>query len=345
MKLTDLDYFKTRNGMIFIVRGNHHLRDGFLCCPVYWPEYNGDRVHLSGQKYRKEIIEVADDEKTSFPFAKKNKNVPRNVFIIPQNEIVEVFRPRAVIAKFKKEFPKGIWRQIFDSIREAGVLEEDIGIFGSYLVGLSGNPKGGLCKDIDFLVYGKENCYKLKRSIGQIVQRIGCAGISENHVNYESKKLGGLFDPAKNSFLRTLSNKWSSIQVGEGVLSTIRFVAKPGEEVLNLIANNPISYETTIRGIVVDDFGSSFVPRIFQIFDGSRYYKILSYFWVYHQAVKNGDLVEITGNKHERNGIISIDRYRQGIKIIAEQDELLPLQQRHMQSFEASWGRAESIAS
>ena len=316
MKLFDLDYFQVKNGEIFIVRGNWHPRGKFLACPVYWPCEFGDRISLDGKKYRKEVIEVADDQKFNFPFAIKNKEIPRNVFLVPELEITKVFRPGKIIKKFKKEFTNTIWRDIFEAIKSVGVNEKDIGIFGSYLVGLYKKTDGKLAKDIDFLVYGEENCLILQKNFDLIIKKTGLKNISQNHINYESQKLGGVFIQKNNSFELTLANKWSSVQVGDGILTTIRFVKMEHETGVNPVIRNPMIGGKKIRGIVIDDFSCNFVPRFFKIFDGKKVWKILTYFWVYHQAVRVGEVVEVCGNIHLDGNLITVDKYYQGIKIL-----------------------------
>ncbi|MBR9678602.1 MAG: hypothetical protein GOU97_04905, partial [Nanoarchaeota archaeon] len=111
-----------------------------------------------------------------------------------------------------------------------------------------------------------------------------------------------------------LRNKWSSLQIKKGVLSTIRFAYKEKEFPENPW-DAPTEGLTTMSGVVVDDFGASFCPRVFTVKNDKEVVKVASYFWAYHQCVKNGDMVFVTGNK--RGGYVTVDTPHHGIKVLA----------------------------
>lgn len=341
MKFQDLDYFQTKSGIIFIVRGNLHPDRRVLACPVYWPDTSGDRISYAGDRYRKEIIEVADDDRINLTFADKSKFVPRNGFLVPLEQIIKRFDPRKCVNKFKIEFAGTVWRSIYDEVSRSGVAEKDMGIFGSYLVGLYRNMSGEMVKDIDFLVYGLDNCILLKSKMNRILAETGLSPISKQHIKYETQKLGRMFSTEHNSFGLTLANKWSSIQIAPGILTTIRFVARPGEIALPDTFFDPIAGEGIFKGTIVDDFGLNFVPRQFKMMSGGKLYKVITYFWVYHQAVRVGQCIEIRANVHQ-SGLLSIDRYSQGIKVLGEDhDQIFSLQPRNMHKTQTARGGAD----
>lgn len=335
MKFRDLDYFETYDGIIFIVRGNIHTKNAVLSCPVYWPDLKGDRLSASGKSYRKEIVEVANNPNLTLPYAEKNPHFPQNVFLVSKKAIVRHFSPKSVIKKFEKEFFGTIWWKIFQAMIAVGVPKSDIGIFGSYLVGLNKNVSGEMVKDIDFLVYGRENCLLLKNRMMKIFQLTGLSGITADHIEYETKKLGGKFSKSRNNFVSGLANKWSSIQVAPGVLTTIRFVAKDNEVEFSEINSDPVVGEINLSGEVISDFGLNFVPRTFKILSEGKTFQISTYFWVFHQALKIGDKVQIFANLYS-SGAILIDKYDQGIKIIGGTNEFLSLQSGNLYSTEIS---------
>ncbi|MBI2042033.1 MAG: hypothetical protein HYT20_03380 [Candidatus Nealsonbacteria bacterium] len=59
--LTDLDYFRTKDNVILLVKGYYHPENFVLSVPVFWPDSTGDRINESGRKYRKDVREVYRD--------------------------------------------------------------------------------------------------------------------------------------------------------------------------------------------------------------------------------------------------------------------------------------------
>jgi len=317
MKLKDLDYFRTKDNILFLVKGYYHLPGKVFAYPVFWPDKKGDYSQPTLRKrFSKETSDV-DNSKifNLFPHY-RHKLIPHNIPLVPEDEIIEVYHPQDKVKDFLKKEKNTIWFKIFNAISKIGkVTKEDIGIFGSYLVGFSETTESKKVKDIDFCVYGINNCLRLKNRFNYLLKLLGYKHISKDHIAYHARKFGPKFDPKINSFKKTLSRKWSSIQIREDLLSTIRFVYKDDE-----IPPNPIQTDIQksfqITGEVVDDFGTNFMPRTFLIKKGNREYRVVTYFWGFQEAVKNGDLVMVTGDLHQDQKTLSVDRINHGIKLI-----------------------------
>lgn len=303
--LTDLDYFRTKDDIIFYAKGYYHPENIVIAIPVFWPDPEGDRIHESGRKYRKDVKEIVRHDK-----------IPKSAVRVPSEDIVAVFRPREAFKKFMAEFDDSIWRKIAIAFIEEGIPQKDIGIFGSYLVGLAEKKDGGLIKDVDFLIYGLENFRKLKEGgFEKVREKLGLGRISKEHIKWHAEKYGRYFKPGLTNFEETLKRKWPSLQIAPGILSTARFIYKKGEIPPNPITSPPLK-RAAIRGRVVRDEGAHFMPRVFEVSSQGQIFRVVTYFWAFYCAVKKGDEVEIIGTLHEDNALISLDDGYCGIKII-----------------------------
>lgn len=304
--LTDLDYFRTNDDIIFLVKGYYHPENLVISVPVFWPDSLGSRIHESGRKYRKEVKEVY-----------RNPEIPKSAARIPLDDIVEVFKPRLAFERFLAESENSVWRKIALAFHEiAGIPLNDMGIFGSYLVGLAGKENGGPIKDIDFLIYGLENFRKLRNGgFKKIQENLGFGPISQNHIKWHVEKYGKYFEPGLTNFSETLKRKWPALQIGPGLLSTVRFIYKKDEIPPDPLSSPPAG-KISVRGKVQEAEKVHFMPRVFEILSSGKIFRVVTYFWALYCAVKEGDEVEITGVIHEDGCLITVDDYSSGIKIL-----------------------------
>jgi hypothetical protein len=103
--------------------------------------------------------------------------------------------------------------------------------------------------------------------------------------------------------------------VRKGLCSTIRFV-NPSLLTFSKIqtifeAEGEI---VTIAGIVIDDTGTSFMPREFRLKVGQKIYDVMTCSWIFHQCVEMHDRVQITGIF--KNQQIIVRDYCHGIRHI-----------------------------
>ncbi|MDD5418208.1 MAG: hypothetical protein PHW96_05015 [Candidatus Nanoarchaeia archaeon] len=289
MNLIDCDYIEDYEGNFYIVKG-YWNKDFVLCNKVFSPDENGGRYNKeTGKKYSKVI-------NNNFELSK-----------VSHCNIKRIFKP-AECLKAKISELNSKWKELVDYLIETGIPENKIGIFGSQLIGFE------MVKDYDFVVYGKENCRSLIEKIEGLKSKLKITGITKEHINYQTEKYGKFHSPKYNSFEKMLKNKWSSLQFGKGILSTIRFVYGEDE-----IPENPfkysIKYETESEGIVIDDFETNFCPRSFLIKTNSGIKKVSTYYWAYQSCVKKGMKVKIKANERE-NRTLTIDSPNQGVKIL-----------------------------
>lgn len=315
-KFSDLEYFISSDQIIYIVKGPYHPDDGVFAYPVFWPDKTGDRVHPRFGRFKKEVSDFNEKIFTIHP-EYRHTDIPLNIPLVPRSHIEEVFEPKKRIQAFLKQEQGTVWHDIFTYLTDTlDIPAEEIGIFGSYLFELHKDQTGSHIKDIDFAIYGLKNFFKVRQVIDRLLQHFGFTHISDEHIKYHIQKFGSLFKQGINSFEKTLANKWSSIQIKPGILSTLRFVYKPEEMPPNPITSD-IQGPIQIEGTVEDDIGTNFMPRVFTIRTADNLYTIVTYFWAFQACVKKGDNCLITGNIHEDKKTISVDSQSHGIKILS----------------------------
>lgn len=256
--------------------------------PVFSVDKKGGRYNQITKKIYKKVI--AENQ---------------NPQILKKSQIKRLFRPREYFHKNAYKL-SGIWKKIPKSLMISGVNKKDIGIFGSSLLGFK------IEKDVDFVVYGKENCIKVMKNIEAIRRYANAKKISKAHIAYQSKKYSS-FLTSKNDFKKMLKNKWSSLQIAPGLLNTIRFVYKRNEAPKGIEIKK--GEEKTFEGRVIDSFGTNFVPRIFYINSGGKVIRALTYFWAYQSCVKRRQKVKIFGEYNKKTNTIYLSNKNHWIKI------------------------------
>lgn len=310
----DCDYFLSTEGIAYIVKGNRHPAGTVRAIPVYWPDSRGNRIHLQRGSYRKEVDELNREIFVVHPEYRPSA-VPRTFPLIPRVEVDEIFRPRQAFVRFMEEEGNTVWRQLAEALVDSGIPASDIGIFGSYLVGLHRNRSGKQIKDIDFVVYGQDNRHRLRSCFTSLQASLGCDPISPDHVRYQAKKYSRILSPVFNSWEQMLANKWSSIQVAPGLLSTIRFAYRPEETPYDPVAS-PIIGPVRLDGLVDGDEGTDFIPRTFRLRTIGGDFSIFSWFWAYQSCVRNGNRVRVVGNLHADGWTVSLDQFDHGIRVL-----------------------------
>jgi len=316
MDFHDLDYFFAADGIAYLARTSQRRTAGVLACPVFWPDPAGDRVHAIRGRYRKAVTEFNREIFDLHPEYRSGL-APRNLPRVPAGEIAEVCRPRDALKRFLQQEDGGLWRLIVERLGEiAGVPVDDIGIFGSYLVGLNQGLDGRQVKDVDFVIYGFDNYRAVRAGFPELLASLGFGPISAEHVAYHARKFGSQFAPGSSTFELTLANKWSSMQIAPGLLNTLRFIHKDDEAPPDPLAGLPIAGEAEVAGVVVDDDGANFMPRTFRLAAGGGEYLVVTHFWAFQACVRRGDRVSVRGNLHADGSTLSLDLPVHGLRIL-----------------------------
>ena len=316
MEFCDLDYFLSKDKIVYLVKGYYHTSNGVFAYPVFWPDPNGSRVHPTLGYYTKNVNDFNEKIFIIHP-EYRHDFIPRNTPLVKREDITQVFHPTEKVPQFLEKKENNVWHKLFEYfIKESGMPRSDIGIFGSYLVDLNRDRTEKHIKDVDFAIYGIDNLYKIKNTIEKLLKNFGFSHISKEHILYHKDKFGKYFDSSINSFEKTLANKWSSIQIAPGLLATLRFVYKPNEIPPNPVTT-PIDSPIKVEGVVIEDIGTNFIPRVFKIRTKTGAYTVVTYFWGFQSCVKNGDIVLVTGNLHKNNTVVSVDAASHGIRILS----------------------------
>lgn len=227
------------------------------------------------------------------PITKKKyeKMCSANITKIPKYK--KIFKPNEFYINNKSKL-EGVWKKYVDSLNKIGIKDEDIGIFGSYLIGFE------ITKDVDFVIYGIDNLKKYYDNVDFIRNYIGATSITNNHIKHQYLKHKDLYHE-KCDLLKIISRNWSGVQIKEGVLSTPRFIDRNFME-------TPIddSGREIIRCKVLDGLTTALLPRRAEVIINNERYIILSNLWKYQSFLQAGDEIECYGNIDRDNKTITL---------------------------------------
>jgi len=173
----DRDFIRTPEDMFLCVVGELHPHDRVISYLRYLPSSNG-LWKQGDQKYRRAMASY------SIPNLLMNidylkKNYPTYVFnsevfgvemsSIPITHVVEHYKPQAKLSRiFKMANPDALQtcsRDLVNYLSESTKIPiEEFGVTGSILIDLH-NPK---FSDVDLTISGRENGFKLKRSLPEL---------------------------------------------------------------------------------------------------------------------------------------------------------------------------------
>lgn len=223
-----------------------------------------------------------------------------NIIDVPL-EYKKLFKPRSFYINNKNNL-SGIWKKYISALNQIGISDCDIGIFGSYLIGFD------IEKDVDFVIYGKDNLYKYYNNIEYIKKKCNVTSITENHVMYQYNKHKMKFSE-ECDLKEIISRNWSGIELSNGVLSTPRFV-----DLKNMSIPLKNGDDKIITVEVIDGLTSTMLPRIARVRYNNEEYTMYSSLWKFQSFAKDNDILEIFANIDDKNKIIILDDYHYYIK-------------------------------
>lgn len=276
-----LDYILDNDNNFWIV--NNITSSNYMGYIVYRVSDEGKYNKITGKKY------IKDTDISGII------NIP--------SSYKKVFKPHMFYINDKNNLT-GIWKQYVDVLNEIGIPDEDIGIFGSYLIGFD------ISKDVDFVIYGKENLYKYYNNIGYIRKKLNVSSISTSHVEYQYNKHKAKFNN-KCDLKEIISRNWSGIELNNGVLSTPRFIDKS-----NYVIPIKKGNDMTIRVKIINGFLSSMLPRAAKVEYNGRIYTIISSIWKYQSFAHKNDILEIYANVNDKENLIIIDKEQYYIRYL-----------------------------
>ncbi len=225
-------------------------------------------------------------------------------------EYKRVFKPRDFY-KAHKGVLESVWKDYVLALNEIGIEDNDIGIFGSYLVGFD------ITKDVDFIIYGKENLYKYYENIDYIKKKLNVTSITPIHAEYQYNKHKVRF-PEECDLREIIKRNWSGIELPNGVLSTPRFIDIDNQEIPKKEGEDKV---VTVK--VVEGLESAMLPRIAKVMYNGEEYKIISNVWKFQSFAHINDVIEVYGNVNDDKKTILLDDTNYYIKYLEKSDKLV----------------------
>lgn len=302
--MKDCWHFITKDNLIFTTRGDNHPRGYILSVGLYYPDEKGDREY-SGLIYSKKVDEYGDKWVKLICPGYVRKNNLGDQILVPVEDIDKFFDPFLVSQETREIIKRSKWGALIKILEEI-IPQEDIGLIGSYLIGFP-----TMNSDIDIILRGVDNMEKIRNNFKLILKKLNATNDLDNLLKEISlNKYNKLYSPEKNDFSRMIQNRWPTIRTREYV-TKLRFVPKEGEIIFPDIKNKVDEIE--IKGEVINDLGTNFMPRFFKIKTETGLYFVLTYFWDYTYCVKKGDNVKVRGFLFDDNIIMINDRKKHGI--------------------------------
>lgn len=301
--MNDHTHFITNDGIIFTTRGDIHPTGFVRAVAVYFPSEKGIKEY-NGIKYTKELDEFGEKMKLiKEKYVIENKT--GNYVLVPERDIKKAFDPFLIFKIEREKLKKTIYKSLIEEIEKL-VPSEDIGLIGSYLIGFS-NEKS----DIDLIIRGQYNLSILKREFSKLLSVLQANNDLDETKGKESiERYQKKYNAQYNNFSQMVIRRWPTIRTKE-YLTKIRFCYKKEEiQKINIIN---FKEEVELKGEVVDDWGTNFMPRTFLLKGESYTFKIVTYFWDYSYCVKRGDFITVKGSLFEDNIILICQPLNHGI--------------------------------
>lgn len=302
--LNDHVHFKTKDGIIFTTRGFYHPKGSVRSVPLYKPTTKRNSL----EKNVDEFGDIWLHEQ--HPEYLKDSKFGKGIFV-PIENILETHDPFN-LRMADKSLEDVVGERIVKLLLNMGICEQDIGLLGSHLV-----KTGNLPHDTDWVLRGIDNLKLVKERFNDLLNSIrGRNAPSEQYVKEAILRYEGKYNSEFNNFREMIERRWPTIYVPGNFFGKLRFTYRENEVP---ITESPLGEEisdTAIKGKVLDDFGTNFMPRSFLFASQGRNIKAVTYFWDFSYCVNEGDEVIIRGNYFPESRIVLIcNPKKHGIRI------------------------------
>jgi len=321
-KPKDRDFIQTKEGMFFCVTGYLHPPGKYTAYLKYSPSWKG-KWRDKETTYRRELdyYHVSNVAKT---IQYLGRNYPHYVHyysawdikfsIVPQEYVKRYYLPEERLSEIFITTRDTLEEEVYDFASEiiahTGITEGDLGITGSILLDIH-DPQ---FSDIDLLVYGLENAFKVRAMIKR--------GKSDRIHNVTGKALQDWCTTVAKHFPLTsdeaeyfASRRWNYGFFRNRYFSIhpTRKDAEIKERYLDNIYKD--KGEATIRATVSDARESLFMPAVYRIEDvedikggaevqlaAPELREVISYEGLYRDIVDSGEKIEAKGKLESVNG-------------------------------------------
>lgn len=311
----DRDYLLTRDGLFFVVVGNIHPNDRVIAYLKYVPDETGSWGR--GDKKFRRVLRHYTIPSLKETFSLLREKYPQYLYKDRNLNITMSFVPTAYIKKHFK--PEERLKEIFESSaqdklelkvvklvklisKENNVPLNSFGVTGSILI----NIHRVEFSDIDLIIYGKDNSYKVKEALLNLY-RDSASGVRK-FLKDEFKewcvKVSRLYRLELDDARKICERKWNR-GVFDGTLFSIHPV-KVEEEISNChydFVFRPVGM-VKVRATVVNAENSIFNPAIYEIsqvkiVEGSKINgeikEVVSYEGLYSDVAREGEKIEVRG--------------------------------------------------
>jgi len=292
--LTDHSHFKTKDNIVFTTRGFYHPSGYIRAIPLY-------KNYIEREGLEKSVDEFGDIWLSKIhPEYIKNSSLSAGI-LVPFPDISRVYDPFNA-SGIIKDLQDPIGNKIINFLLCIGIDESDIGFLGSYLIDTGHKPR-----DIDFIIRGLKNLSLIKGNFNDLLKKI--SGVNyppEEYVESALTRYENKYNKEFNSFREIIQRRWPTINVPKRFFGKLRFTYKR-EEVppLELPLGQKIP-DISLTGRVIEDTGTSFMPRNFVLSVEDKNIKVYTYFWDFAYCAKEKDVVSVRGDFFPESKMILI---------------------------------------
>ena len=220
------------------------------------------------------------------------------ILAIPDEEVVRVYQPRLTLERRMKDLPDGIIDFIHLLIELAGIPLTSIGIFGSWLVGLEHENS-----DIDIVIFGRHNHQKYWRYLDDLVLAAHLSPLSSDSIQKRAQEFCHRLKLPLSNVLDVLNQRRTKYAAGKTPVS-ISFSLE-ADEAPSIDVGRP-KESINLLGVVTDDSGAPFTPRIYQVASANITYIVIAYPYFFKEVASTGEKVHVHGTLRE-DDVITVE--------------------------------------
>lgn len=295
------DFIEDRDGWIYAV-STYDNPDTIGCVLRYVPDTNGERVHPSGQRYKKYDFEEAFGH-----IARHKPQYAGLLHRVPHADVKKIFRPDLELPRIARAHPRV--QKLVDLF---SLPEGSIGCTGSLLCDLDNESS-----DIDMVVYGK-HWFSAQQQVRRGIASGAVEGLSPDMWRrvYEKRKPGIPYE----CFVLHEMRKYNRGQI-EGTYFDILFTRSYDELKSAPAGKGEIIGKKTIEAKVTGASLAFDNPAVYEV-DHPEVSKVLSFTHTYSGQALAGEIIEACG-VCERQGdeywlIVGTSREARGEYIVSK---------------------------
>lgn len=311
----DRDYLLTKEGLFFVVVGNIHPKDKVIAYLKYVPDITGSWGHGS-ERFKRvlkhytipSLKETFNLLKEKYPqYLHKDSTLNIVMSFVPLNCIKKHFRPEKRLGDILNSLPRDeLEQKVIELIklisRESNVPLSSFGITGSILIDVHQVE----FSDIDLIVYGKKNSYRVKETLLSLYQDadVDIRKFSKHEFKEWCTRVSSIYHLELGDAKKICERKWNR-GVFKGTPFSIHPV-KTEKEVFDTYDNYVFRSigMVKIRATVINTEDSMFNPAIYEIsqvkvVDGPKVEdnirEVVTYEGIYGDIADEGEKIEVRG--------------------------------------------------